>query len=98
MKRMLSALVLCVIGIGCSNVNDESVTIVPSAPAPATIVPGAMVVGLSIAAVDKRAQMRGRWWYSPTLRYAVQFEFVTLRGLPPKPYPANWQLVEVKPR
>jgi hypothetical protein len=36
-----------------------------------------------------------RWWYSPVIRYAVQFEFVTLRGSPPTPYPQNWQLTEV---
>jgi hypothetical protein len=39
-----------------------------------------------------------RWWYSPIVHYAVQFEFVTLNGNPPMPYPRDWKLVELKPR
>jgi hypothetical protein len=37
-----------------------------------------------------------RWWYSPMIRYAVQFEFTTLAGNPPPNYPRNWNLVELK--
>lgn len=39
-----------------------------------------------------------RWWYSPIVRYAVQFEFVMLGGNPPPNYPRNWKLVELKLR
>jgi hypothetical protein len=39
-----------------------------------------------------------RWWYSPIVHYAVQFEFATLSGNPPSPYPRNWKLVELKLR
>ena len=45
-----------------------------------------------------RGHWQWRWWYSPNVRYAVQFEFVTLSGNPPMPYPRNWKLVELTSR
>lgn len=39
-----------------------------------------------------------RWWYSPALGYAVQFEFLTLRGNPPPTYPKDWKLVGIQKR
>jgi len=39
-----------------------------------------------------------RWWYSPIVHYAVQFEFAMFGGSPPPNYPRNWKLVELKLR
>jgi hypothetical protein len=41
---------------------------------------------------------QSRWWYSPVVRYPVQFEYLTLRGNPPPSYPKDWKLGEVKLR
>src|SRR6266404_1939589 len=37
-----------------------------------------------------------RWWYSPQVGYAVQVEFKTTHGNPPKPYPPNYQLTTIR--
>ena len=37
-----------------------------------------------------------RYWYSPEVGHVVKFEFKTIHGSPPKPYPSNWTLTEVR--
>jgi hypothetical protein len=37
-----------------------------------------------------------RWWYAPSIGYAVKFEYRAVQGPPPSSAPTNWELVELQ--
>ena len=37
-----------------------------------------------------------RYWYAPDVGHVVKFDFKTIQGNPPVPYPSNWMLTEIK--
>jgi hypothetical protein len=42
------------------------------------------------------SRLERRWWYSPTVGHIVKFEYKLISGIPPKPYPSNWHLSDLR--